>query len=217
MILLIGNHKGGVGKSTLTVNLAATYQAAGHSVVVVEADPSIKTASRWADDREELGHSHIMTIRKEGRLGATLRELDEQHDLVLVDTAGKDSKELRSAMIAADLMLIPTRPAQADLDATVDLMEMIDEAQDMNPELIPLVVISQASTHAMSSEALEAKEYLAQAAAKAKVADVVVHQRKAYQVALAEGKGVVEGADSKAKAEIQLLAQEILTLTEKKR
>lgn len=214
MILLIGNHKGGVGKSTLTVNLATTFQQQGKNVTIVEADPSIRTASRWADDRDELGHGSIMTLRKEGRLGATLSELNDSYDVVLVDTAGKDSKELRSAMVVADLMLIPARPAQADLDATVDLMQMIDEAQDMNPSLIPLIVISQASTHSMSSDAQEAKSYLQQAAPSANLADVVIHHRKAYQVALAAGKAVTEGADSKAKAEIQLLAQEILNLTE---
>ncbi|WP_346924460.1 AAA family ATPase [Rothia sp. (in: high G+C Gram-positive bacteria)] len=214
MILLIGNHKGGVGKSTLTVNLATTFQQQGKNVTIVEADPSIRTASRWADDRDELGHGSIMTLRKEGRLGATLSELNDSYDVVLVDTAGKDSKELRSAMVVADLMLIPARPAQADLDATVDLMQMIDEAQDMNPSLIPLIVISQASTHSMSSDAQEAKGYLEQAAPSANLVDVVIHHRKAYQVALAAGKAVTEGADSKAKAEIQLLAQEILNLTE---
>lgn len=214
MILLIGNHKGGVGKSTLTVNLATTFQQQGKNVTIVEADPSIRTASRWADDRDELGHGSIMTLRKEGRLGATLSELNDSYDVVLVDTAGKDSKELRSAMVVADLMLIPARPAQADLDATVDLMQMIDEAQDMNPSLIPLIVISQASTHSMSSDAREAKGYLEQAAPSANLVDVVIHHRKAYQVALAAGKAVTEGADSKAKAEIQLLAQEILNLTE---
>lgn len=214
MILLIGNHKGGVGKSTLTVNLATTFQQQGKNVTIVEADPSIRTASRWADDRDELGHGSIMTLRKEGRLGATLSELNDSYDVVLVDTAGKDSKELRSAMVVADLMLIPARPAQADLDATVDLVQMIDEAQDMNPSLIPLIVISQASTHSMSSDAQEAKGYLEQAAPSANLVDVVIHHRKAYQVALAAGKAVTEGADSKAKAEIQLLAQEILNLTE---
>lgn len=214
MILLIGNHKGGVGKSTLTVNLATTFQQQGKNVTIVEADPSIRTASRWADDRDELGHGSIMTLRKEGRLGATLSELNDSYDVVLVDTAGKDSKELRSAMVVADLMLIPARPAQADLDATVDLMQMIDEAQDMNPSLIPLIVISQASTHSMSSDAHEAKGYLEQAAPSANLVDVVIHHRKAYQVALAAGKAVTEGADSKAKAEIQLLAQEILNLPE---
>ncbi|MFW0120231.1 AAA family ATPase [Rothia sp. P5764] len=213
MILLIGNHKGGVGKSTLTVNLATTFQQQGMSVTIVEADPSIHTASRWADDREEFGYEAIMTLRKEGRLSQTLCELDKSYDVVLVDTAGKDSKELRSAMTVADLVLVPSRPAQADLDATVDLMQIIDMVQDLNPKLIPFIVISQASTHVMSSEAQEAKEYLSQATPQAKLADVVIYSRKAYQVALAEGKAVTEGTDSKAKAEIQLLAQEVLELT----
>ena len=47
MIITIGSHKGGTGKSTLAVNLAAIYQAAGHRVIVIEADPSVSTSSTW--------------------------------------------------------------------------------------------------------------------------------------------------------------------------
>lgn len=215
MILLIGNHKGGVGKSTLTINLAVHFQQTGLKVTIVEADPSIKTSSRWADDREELKEHSITTVRKDGRLAGTLKDLATSNDVVLVDTAGKDSKELRSAMTVADLLLIPARPAQADLDATADLVDMIDAALDLNPDLQVLAVLSQASTHPMSNDVTEAQAYLREVAPEISLSDTVIYQRKAYQVALSSGLSVVETTDRKAKAEIQLLAQELLTLLRK--
>ena len=47
MIVAVGNQKGGVGKSTLTMNLAVSYQNQGLDVIVVEADPSVRTVSQW--------------------------------------------------------------------------------------------------------------------------------------------------------------------------
>lgn len=48
MIITIGSHKGGTGKSTLSTNLAVAYQSTGHRVIVIEADPSVSTTSTWA-------------------------------------------------------------------------------------------------------------------------------------------------------------------------
>lgn len=210
MILLLGNQKGGVGKSTLTINLAIAFQQLGKTVHIVEADPSIRTSSRWADDREAAGLPPVVTTRKDGRLGATLKELNSLYDIVLVDTAGKDSKELRSAMTVSDLMLIPTRTSQADLDGTFDLMELVSSVQDINEELIAKVVITQAATHALSDDVQEARRYLEDLAPTATITSTVIYHRKAYQSALSEGTSVVEGKDSKAKAEIQVLAQELI-------
>lgn len=214
MILLIGHTKGGVGKSTLAVNLAVAYQQRGYTVNIIEADPTITTSSQWANTREASGLDPIVTVRKDGLLGAALREASAHYDIVIVDAAGKDSEALRSAMGHAEVMLIPARPTQADMDATYDLMGIVRTAKDLNPALLPVVVLTQVGTQVFSHEKEEAREYLQDIEADAYVLSTVIHTRRAYQNALPAGCGVTESEDPKARAEITHLATEILTLTE---
>ena len=207
MIIVVGNQKGGVGKSTLTVNLAVTWQQAGKSVVIVEADPSVFTVSTWADDREEASLPPILTVKKTGKLKEALRNLDQQYEVVLVDLPGKDSPEMRSALLAADLFLIPSQPTQADIDATINLAPIVEAVGEYNEEMKTAVVINRLTTHARSTELADATEALGQAFET--IFPEAVYDRKAFRSSLSEGKSVVEGADEKAAAEIQNLVRNI--------
>ena len=207
MIIVVGNQKGGVGKSTLTVNLAVAWQQSGKSVVIVEADPSVFTVSTWADDREEASLPPILTVKKTGKLKEALRNLDHQYEVVLVDLPGKDSPEMRSALLAADLFLIPSQPTQADIDATINLAPIVEAVGEYNEDMKTAVVINRLTTHARSTELAEATEALEQAFET--ILPDAVHDRKAFRSSLSEGKSVLEGADQKAAMEIQKLAHNI--------
>lgn len=207
MIVVVGNLKGGVGKSTTVTNLAVAYSQQGSSVVVVEADPSVFTVSTWADDREEAGLPQILTMKRSGKLTQSLRDLQSKFDVVLVDLPGKDSQEMRSALLAADVLLIPTQPTQADLDTTIRMDYMIGVATDFNESLRPVVMFNRAPTHPWSTEVEDAREYLS--GHFEQVLSTVTHERKAYRSILSEGKSVVEGEDPKAAAEIKELAAEL--------
>ena len=212
MIVVIGNQKGGVGKSTLTVNLATAWQVQGKHVVIVEADPSVFTVSRWSDDREEAGLTPILTIKKTGRLAEALRNLNDQYDMVIVDLPGKDSPEMRSALIVADVFLLPTQPSQADIDATIDLKtSVLADYIDINPAMKVLVVLNRAATHAWNTESTEARNVLQNDFDT--ILHTVIHERKAYRSTLSTGSGVIEGDDVKAATEITNLAHEITSST----
>lgn len=214
MIIVVGNHKGGTSKSTLAVNLAVEYQHKGRKVIILETDPTVSTASQWAADRENTTREPITTVRKTGRLGSTIDDLAAAYDIVIIDTAGKDSTELRSAAHRADLLLVPTSTTVADLDATRIFLSWMDEARDMNPALKMLVVISKAPTYWHSNHVETATAALAEIPKEIEfdLADTVIHHRNVYAQALSEGLSVVESDNSKAKAEIQLLTQEITRL-----
>jgi chromosome partitioning protein len=210
MLILIGHHKGGVGKSTLTVNLAAELQRQGQRVCIVEADPTVKTTSNWAADRVDAGGQPIKTEKITGNLYTRLMNLDKEHDVVLVDAAGKDSKELRTAMTACDLLMAPLLPSQPDLDTSVSLLESVKTARQMNPDLKLMGVLNRVSPHVWDDEEAESREYMTKYPDLV-LARTVVHDRKVFRKAMGDGKGAVETRDRKAKAEIQLLLQEALT------
>jgi chromosome partitioning protein len=209
MIILIAHQKGGVGKSLLTVNLAAEAQRRGRDVVVVEADPTIHTARIWTETREENGYKPITCQELRGNLHEDLLKLGQRYHHVLVDVAGKDSKELRTAMTAADILVAPMQPFQPDMDAALILVETMGAARKINPDLRVLSVLTRVPTNAFNSEARQALEYL-EDYPELPVASVRIHERKTYRTALEQGLGAVETKDGKAKAEIQLLMNEIL-------
>lgn len=213
MIITIGSHKGGTGKSTLAVNLAAIYQSAGHRVIVIEADPSVSTSSTWAARREAHEDlAPVTVLRKTGGLNVTLEGLERAYDLVLVDTAGKDSAELRTAALVSDVLVIPTNADRPDLDSTSEFLARMDEARIINPTLKMLVVITRAPTHAKSKHREAAIAALEDNPEEFALADAVIFNRRIYPDALKEGRGVVEqrARTEQASEEMQALASEIL-------
>lgn len=110
MIVLIGSQKGGVGKSTKAVNIAGyLILKQGKTAIIVDADDQ-KSIMTWYNDRQNVeGLPHIPVVAASGKIKETLLELDRHYDYVIVDTAGRDSAELRSGLLAADLFLSPLR------------------------------------------------------------------------------------------------------------
>ena len=214
MIILIGHTKGGGGKSTTAINFAVELQARGASVIIIEADPSVSTCSNWANDREDAGHPVIPVVRRTGRLRGIIEDCAKRYDYVIVDTAGKDSEEMRAAALLADVMMIPSRPSQADLDETNKLTVQLRTARDFNPKLVPLFYISQGDTHGFSKANEEARQYLEVIGEREDIrtANTVIYERSVYRNVLREGIGVVESDNAKAKAEIRQLVDEVLAL-----
>ena len=208
MIALIGSQKGGCGKSTIAVNLVAELALAGHDVVLVDADRQA-TAANWDHDRHaQQDLFRVPCVQQYGNISRTLLDLDDHHSYVIVDAAGHDSEELRTGMAVADLLVVPIRPSQPDLDTLAHLSEVVTEARDLNDQLVVRALLTMVPTNPYVREVEQSLEYL-QEMPTIEPLTTVIRDRKVYRDAMAEGRGVGEMRNPKARQEIHQLVKEL--------
>ncbi|MCV7490019.1 ParA family protein [Micrococcus luteus] len=121
LTLTLLNSKGGVGKTTATMMLAAALTHAGRSVEVWDADPQ-GSASEWIEDAEEA-RGEPLPIRWDAVNRSTLTRKTSNADVLLIDTAPGDPASQTAAVARADLVIVPSGAARLDLSrvwATVD-------------------------------------------------------------------------------------------------
>ena len=102
-IILIGGEKGGTGKTTLAVNLAALRALQGRDVLLIDTDVQA-SASYWAQSRDEAQtRPRIACIQKFGKgLPTEVRDLARRYQDLIIDAGGRDSVELRSSLVVAE-------------------------------------------------------------------------------------------------------------------
>jgi chromosome partitioning protein len=189
---LAGGEKGGVGKSTIATHLAAMLSAERRDVLLLDTDTS-GDASGWvAQRRERYPKAPVVHgMQNHGRVAASVRDAARRYDDVVIDAGGRDSEALRSAMTVADVMVLPLCPAQFDLWSASRMERLVDEARAFHPRLIALVVLNRASTNWANREVDEALAFLGDARGLS-LAKSVLHDRKAFRTATAEGLATFE-------------------------
>jgi chromosome partitioning protein len=209
MIILIGSQKGGCGKSTTAVNISAELAGRGHDIVLVDADRQC-TAANWAMDRiENPDLAKVHCVQKYENIRDTLLDLDQRYEYVIVDAAGRDSRELRTGMTASHILIVPFRPSQPDLDTLPNMQEIIIQAKDLNPDLKVYGLITMAPTNPIIHEEADARDCLNDYP-EIKLLSTMIRDRKVYRDAMSDGLGAVEMNNLKAKAEIKKLVGEVL-------
>lgn len=206
MIVAIANIKGGVGKTTLAVNLVLHRAAAGRDVLMIDGDEQ-GTAALFADLRAELlGELGYTCVRLSGAaIRSQVRGLAAKYDDIVIDVGGRDTGSLRAALTVADRVVIPVQPRSFDLWALDQMAELVGEARQINPALTALAVLSCADPSGADNAAAES---VIQELQGISYSATPVVRRKAYPNAVAQGRGVAElrPRDPKAAAEIAQLA-----------
>ncbi|KAB5500649.1 AAA family ATPase [Serratia sp. RJAL6] len=211
MITVVGGNKGGSSKTTTATNLAvALAMVHGKDVVLVDSDIQ-RSASRWHAEREASGLAPAITlIEKTGNISQTLRSLAEKYDHVIVDVAGRNSRELITACTVADMLIAPHQCSQLDLDTMFELQQQLISIRDLNPDLQAYAYQSIATTNPVL-EGNERNEFLEYVAEFDQLTPLTAKScyRKIYRDVMSEGKSVMETDNAKARDEVMALINEV--------
>ena len=208
MIITIGNTKGGVGKTTLAVNLAIARAMSGRDVWLIDGDRQ-GTAQTAISIRAEAGHQpgiSCATYPDGPTLRAQVQQQAGKFDDIIIDAGGRDSTALRAALVLSDVLLIPFQPRSYDVWALNDIAALVDEARSVRDGLRAVAVLNCADSGEASTD---------NADAAAAVADVPqfeylatpIRRRKAFANAAGAGLSVLElkPADKNAIDELNAL------------
>ncbi len=210
MILVIVQTKGGVGKTTLAVNLAVERVVrAARDVLLVDTDEQ-GTATDFAAIRaERLGSTGFTAVQITGSaVRSQVSALQKKFDDIIIDTGGRDTMALRAALTVADLAVVPFQPRSFDVWTLDKVAGLIGEAKILNPGLRAVAVINCADPQGPDNKA--AANALAENT-EITFLDAPLGRRKAFPNCNAIGLSVLEALqrDQKACAELMRLADSL--------
>ena len=221
-VITIASTKGGVGKSTLAVNLSAQFAKQGHDVALLDADPQA-SAFKWntvrqavIDEGVKLSPIFVASVQGQTLLDLS-KEKSDQGYYVFIDSAGVDNQSTRSALVRSDYVLMVVAPSTLDLWELGTLLKAIDGLGKVQKRNVPAVFLlfNKVSTHPNVKSVSDALEYMRDSLIfPTHTFEAVVKDRIAYQHAIRDGMGVVEHkpVNRDARHEMRKVADELLTL-----
>jgi chromosome partitioning protein len=205
--MAITSLKGGVGKSTICLNVASYLHGAQHRTVLIDLDTQA-TLRAWGARGVESGYDGPPVIGLDGRaLRRDLERVCEGFELAVLDTPPRLGAEARAAMMIADLVVMPVTPDAADFWALQETLTVLEEARGLRPELRVVIVMNR-----IDRTTLTASSRAALAELNVPVLESSLGSRVAFGEATLAGQGVVDyAADSPATSEVKALVTELIT------
>jgi chromosome partitioning protein len=207
MIVALLNQKGGVGKTTLAMHLAGAWAAQGRRVCVIDADPQ-GSALDWSAQRAKEAAPRLFGVLGLARdtLHHEAPQLARDADHVVIDGPPRVERLMRSALLAADVVLIPVQPSPFDGWASAETLKLLEEARVFRPRLVARFVLNRCAARTVIAR--ETAEGLADH--DPPVLASRVGQRVAFADAARTGRLVFEiDRASHAAREITALAAEV--------
>lgn len=210
-VIAVTARKGGVGKSTITGNLAAELYELGYSILVLDADPQ-QSLTKWAS----LGESFLSVVSEVAdtthpqRFKELVTASRKKAQVVLIDTPPAYADAALLAALVADIVLLPCGPSPLDIMEAKDTLELIREARTNRGGKLPLIRFVPSKMINRAGLSNDLPQTLANLGEKVLPG---IYQRTVIAEATIEGKTIPEYArSSPAQAEFLALAKAVKEL-----
>lgn len=212
MILAVGNVKGGVGKTTLAINIVIALALSKRDVLLIDGDEQ-GTAATFTELRtvkNERNPGYTAVTLQGSAIRTQVRQLAPKYSDIVIDVGGRDTGSLRAALTIADVVLIPVKPRSFDLWGVDQTADLVKEAREINEHLRAIVVLNEADVQGKDNQA--AIEALGEIVGL-EISPIMIVRRKAFPNAAAAGLSVLEYDDPKAREELTQLMNFLFVYT----
>jgi chromosome partitioning protein len=204
MILVVGNIKGGVGKTLLAANIAAVLAQRGDDVLLIDGDEQASAATFAQLRAEQPGRAEFATIQLHGvAIRQEIKRLRTKYRHVVIDVGGRDTGSMRAALTVGDAILVPFQPRSVDLWVGTMIADLVEEARQVNEKLRAYALLNAADAKGKDND--DALAVLREVSGMETLPCVVV-RRKAFPNAFSAGLSVTEHVPRDPKAVDEILS-----------
>jgi chromosome partitioning protein len=211
MVISVTNLKGGVGKTTVSVNIAVGLALKDYSVCLVDSDREQRSATEWRDNRTVASPQVTVVSVSEKQFTSEIKALRDKFDIVLIDGVPQLSELAQYTIGVSDLVIIPITPSLIDYRGFETFYKKYKEIKTMKEEMggrvKGAVLINRVQRNRLVNEIPDAVQSYGITLFKSRLVD-----RLAYKDTFTEGLSVLEYKDEKAKEETRQLIEEIIEL-----
>lgn len=205
IVITVAQQKGGAGKTTVAAHLAVVLSQRGKRVAVIDIDPQ-GSLSQWHSIREErFGKEYTgMTFANISgwRVSSEISRLKREHDFIIIDSPPHTEADAKTAIRAADFVLLPVQPSPTDIWATQATLKLAKDER-ISVRVLLNRVAPNSKMVLLAQDAFGAEDIL----------ECTLGNRVLFASALVEGRTATETAPSHAAAqEVKALASELLAI-----
>lgn len=210
MVIGVTNLKGGVGKTTVSQNIAVAFAHEGYSVCIVDTDIN-QNSMQWYENRsEDRPKVRVFSVTDKG-LTKSVKEFAAEYDVVVIDGTPSLSEIASRIILASDILLIPLLPSAHDLRTLEIFFERFNQAKEFRENIPAYFFLNQYEERETLHQDVEGilSEF------EIEILPVKWKRRAVYQQVAVDGRGVIESDNKKAKEEVNSLTQALLKIAEK--